>query len=41
MFDFLIKITIESPLLPSPHTLKKMCHPETHPPLDTYLKQWI
>jgi hypothetical protein len=22
----------ESPLLPSPHTLKKMCHPETHPP---------
>jgi hypothetical protein len=41
MFDFLIKITIESPLLPSPHTLKKMCHPETHPPLDTYLKRWI
>jgi hypothetical protein len=31
----------ESPLLPSPHTLKKMCHPETHPPKDTSLKQWI
>ena len=31
----------ESPLLPSPHTLKIMCHPETHPLLDTSLKLWI
>jgi hypothetical protein len=22
-------MTIESPLLPSPHTLKKICHPES------------
>jgi hypothetical protein len=35
------KMTIELPLLPSTHTLKKMCHPETHPPMDTSLKQWI
>jgi hypothetical protein len=24
-----------------PHTLKKTCHPETHPPLDSLLKHWI
>jgi hypothetical protein len=35
------KVTFKSPLLPSPHILKKMCHPETHPPKDTSLKQWI
>jgi hypothetical protein len=31
----------ESPLLPSLHTHKKHCHPETHPPLGITLKQWL
>jgi hypothetical protein len=33
-FDILKKITIESPLLPSPYTDNILCHPETHPPLN-------
>jgi hypothetical protein len=39
--DFLKKLTIESPLLPSPYTDNIPCHPETHPPLATSLKQLI
>jgi len=31
----------ESPLLPSPNTHNKHCHPENHPPLSITPKQWL